>query len=191
MHSKEVFSIKSWFCAAGIGRRGLSKCWKIVVWQEERRTEIERSRLCGDGLLETGREEKEEKRSVEPGGEGGVVSRVLREDEVAGRRFFSCRAQGVAEQILRVRRGRPPSAPAFSCSRGLSAGWGLPGEGTAGWEPSRPLWLALLKICQILQCKKKRRRVRSGAVPLARGWWGPKSLVSHKAGIAGKGTDVL
>lgn len=77
---------------------------------------------------------------------------------MAGRRFFSCRAQGVAEQILRVRRGRPPSAPAFSCSKGLSAGWGLPGEGTAGWEPSRPLWLALLKICQILQCKKKKRR---------------------------------
>lgn len=73
MHSKEVFSIKSWFCAAGIGRRGLSKCWKIVVWQEERRTEIERSRLCGEGLLETGREEKEEKRSVEPGGARGVL----------------------------------------------------------------------------------------------------------------------
>lgn len=109
------------------------------------------------------------------GGKGGVVvSRVLWEDKVAVQRQSPAEQRGWEGGRLRaiftVQRGHPPSAPAFSCWKDLSEGWGLPGEGTADWEPSPPLWLALLKICQTLQCKKREgREVRSGAVCSAPG----------------------
>lgn len=96
---------------------------------------------------------------MKPGAKGSLLAECCERTRWPDGDFL-LQSPGVAEQILTVQRGRPPSAPAFSCSKGLSAGWGLPGEGTADWEPSRPLWLALLKICQILQCKKKKKRRR-------------------------------
>lgn len=83
---------------------------------------------------------------------GVVVSQGLWEDKVAVRRR-SPAEHGVGGRLratFTVQRGRPPSAPAFSCWKDLSEGWGLPGEGMADWEPSLPLWLALLKICRTL-----------------------------------------
>lgn len=77
-----------------------------------------------------------------------------------GRR--STGAGGRLRATFTVQRGRPPSAPAFSCWKDLSEGWGLPEEGTADWEPSPPLWLALLKICQTLQCKNRRKTSQNG-----------------------------
>lgn len=88
-----------------------------------------------------------------------------------GRR--STGAGGRLRATFTVQRGHPPSAPAFSCWKDLSEGWGLPGEGMEDWEPSPPLWLALLKICQTLQCKNRRETGKDGGRgfgPRDRGW---------------------
>lgn len=77
-------------------------------------------------------------------------------------RLQSTGVGGRLRAIFTVQRGHPPSALAFSCWKDLSEGWGLPGEGMADWEPSPPLWLALLKICQTLQCKKRRKTGKKG-----------------------------
>lgn len=108
------------------------------------------------------------------------------------------RSTGVGGQlraIFTVQRGRPPSAPAFSCWKDLSEGWGLPGEGMADWEPSPPLWLALLKICQTLQCKNRRKTSKNGGRgfgPRDRGWQGRKfqGLASCRAVFAGTNTGT-
>lgn len=133
------------------------------------------------------------------GGTGVVVSQGLWEDRVAVRRHWPGGARGREggrpRATFTVQRGRPPSAPAFSCWKDLSEGWGLPGEGMAGWEPSPPLWLALLKICQTLQCKNRKKTGKNGDRgfgPRDRGWQGMKfqGLASCRAVFAGTNTGT-